>query len=98
MAKKRQRKHQRGRRAARQPSNRRWQWLLGLAVVLIGVGAVLWATWRQSGSLPPGALIAAEQSAPAAPFALLSDAGEQVDLATYLGKQPVVLVFYMGDF
>ena len=31
-------------------------------------------------------------------FTLPSQTGDAVALASYLGRQPVVLVFYMGDF
>jgi peroxiredoxin len=48
--------------------------------------------------VPPGTIIAAEQSAPAPPFTLASASGEPIQLADYLGQQPVVLAFYMGDF
>ncbi|MEE8297196.1 MAG: hypothetical protein V3R26_05130 [Hyphomicrobium sp.] len=97
MAKKRRRKHQGKRRTATQPPRRRL-WLVGLVVVLVGFGTLLWAPWRQPGTVPPNAIIAAEQSVPAPLFTLPSTSGKSVELAAYLGKQPVVLVFYMGDF
>jgi peroxiredoxin len=43
-------------------------------------------------------MIAPEQSVAAPLFSLPSTSGAAVELAAYLGKQPVVLVFYMGDF
>ena len=98
MAKKRQRKNQRGRRLATPPRRRRWPWLVGGAVVLVGVGLLLWSPWPRQGSVPPGTLTAAGQSSLAPHFTLPSASGEQVALADYLGKQAVVLVFYMGDF
>ena len=98
MAKKRQRKNQRGRRLATPPRRHRWPWLVGVAVVLVGVGLLLWSPWSHQASVPPGTLSAAEQSSLAPRFTLPSTSGEQVALADYLGKQAVVLVFYMGDF
>jgi len=98
MAKKRRRKNPRRRSPVTRPPGRRWPWLGGLVVVILGVGTLFWAPWRQPGSVPPGIIIAAEHSTPAPPFSLPSASGAPVDLAAYLGKQPVVLVFYMGDF
>ena len=98
MAKKRRRKQPRGRNATKPLPSRRQPWLVGLAIVILSAVTLLWAPWRQSDSVPPGVIIAAAQSTPALPFTLPSDAGEQINLADYLGKQPVVLVFYMGDF
>ncbi len=97
MAKKRRRKNQGKRRTVtRAPRHRLWP--LGLVVVLVGVGTLLWAPWRRPGTMPPNTIIAAEQSVPAPLFTLPSTSGKPVELAAYLGKQPVVLVFYMGDF
>ena len=98
MAKQRRRKGQRRRRPVTRQPRRHWPWMIGLVILLMGVGTLLWSPWRRQGSVPPGSIIAAEQSPPALPFTLPSASGEQVELATYLGKQPVVLVFYMGDF
>jgi hypothetical protein len=66
--------------------------------IVVGVGTLLWSPWSQPGRVPPGAIIAAEQSAPAPPFTLASASDKQIQLADYLGQQPVVLAFYMGDF
>lgn len=98
MAKQHQRKQPRGRSPVTRPRSRGWSWLVGLAVVITAVGILLWAPWRQPGSVPPGAMITPEQSVAAPLFSLPSTSGAPVDLAAYLGKQPVVLVFYMGDF
>lgn len=96
MAKRRRRKNPNRRRVVRRSRRHRWLWLL--VVMLLGVGLLVWAPWRQQGTIPSGAVIAAEQSTQAPSFTLPSATGKQVDLAAYLGKQPVVLVFYMGDF
>jgi len=98
MAKKHQRKQPRGHSPVTQPRSRGWPGLVGLAVVITGVGILLWAPWRQPGSVPPGTIIAPEQSVSAPLFSLPSTSSAPVELAAYLGKQPVVLVFYMGDF
>ena len=98
MAKKRRRKNQGKRRTVARPPRRRRLWLIGLVVVLVGVGTLLWAPWLQPDTVPPNTIIAAEQSVPAPLFTLQSTSGKPVELAAYLGKQPVVLVFYMGDF
>ena len=98
MAKTRRRKRQQRKRTAAPPPQRRWPWPVAFILLLLGVGALLWFPGRQSGTIPPGTIIAAEHSAPAPPFTLPSTAGERVKLAEYLGEQPVVLVFYMGDF
>jgi hypothetical protein len=98
MAKQRQRKKSRGRRAVTRPPRRRRLWLGGVVVLLLGIGTLLWSPWSRQGTVPPHAIMAAEQSALAPPFTLPSTAGEPLELAAYLGKQSVVLVFYMGDF
>jgi len=98
MAKQRRRTKPRGRSPVRRSRSRRWLWLVGLAVIILGVGTLLWAPWGQPDSVPPGTVIAAEHSVSAPLFTLPSTSGEPVELAAYLGKQPVVLVFYMGDF
>src|SRR5262245_17496507 len=75
---------------------RRWsqrRWLLSIIVVLV-VSGVAWWSWDQRGQQQSHA--AAGSRAPA--FTLPSHTGSAVALASYLGRQPVVLVFYMGDF
>ena len=99
MAKKRRRKPQQRTRTATKLPQRQWPWRVALIIIiLIGVGTLLWSPWSQPGRVPPGAIIAAEQSAPAPLFTLASASGEPIQLADYLGQQPVVLAFYMGDF
>jgi len=98
MAKKRRRKPQQRTRTATKPPQRQWPWRVALIILVVGVGTLLWSPWSQPGRVPPGTIIAAEQSAPAPPFTLASASGEPIQLADYLGQQPVVLAFYMGDF
>lgn len=97
MPKKRRRKNRAKRRTVTRPSRRRL-WLIGLTVVLVGVGALLWGSRQRPGTVPPNAIMAAEHSRRAPLFKLPGTSGKSVDLTAYLGKQPVVLVFYMGDF
>lgn len=81
-ARKRFRRHQR-------------RWLLSLIVVLV-VSGVGWS-WDQQGPGRQTHVQAAEgKRAPA--FTLPSGTGDAVALESYLGHQPVVLVFYMGEF
>ncbi|HEY5864644.1 MAG TPA: hypothetical protein VI542_03690 [Candidatus Tectomicrobia bacterium] len=63
---------------------RRWLVRLIVVVVVSGMG------WWWYGSL------VADDSAPA--FTLPSATGGAVALDQYRGRQPVVLVFYMGEF
>lgn len=57
-----------------------------LAVLAVGVGYLGWR-YGWSG--------AATEGEPAPPFVLESHDGRQVALADYLGRKPVVLLFYM---
>jgi hypothetical protein len=98
MAKQRRRKRSQKKRQVTLPSQRRQPWLMGLILLLMAAGILIWSPWSQPGSVPPGAIIAADQSVPAPPFTLANTTGEQIKLADYLGQQPVVLAFYMGDF
>ena len=73
---------------------RRWLWSLIVVLVVSGVG---WWSWEQQSQGRQTHVQALEgQRAPA--FTLPSGTGDPVALASYLGHQPVVLVFYMGDF
>lgn len=56
---------------------------LALLAVAGGTGAWLWGG---AGASPP----------PAPKFNLLASVGRVITLEEFLGKQPVVLVFYMG--
>jgi hypothetical protein len=63
---------------------RRW-WLSLIGVLIMsGVGWVLYGQ-RGAGDMAPA-------------FTLPSTAGGTVTLNQYRGRQPVVLVFYMGEF
>jgi peroxiredoxin len=77
------------------PTSRR-RWLLRLMLVLsvsgAGVLAWVWQSQREHTNAH------AEEGKRAPAFTLLSQTGAPVALASYLGRQPVVLVFYMGDF
>jgi lipopolysaccharide export system protein LptC len=83
-------------RARKRFRQRQRRWLLTIIVVLV-VSGVGWWSWDQQG---PGrqtrVQAAAGKRAPA--FTLPSATGDSVALESYLGHQPVVLVFYMGDF
>ena len=78
---------------------RRWyqrRWLLSIIVMLVVSGAGWWS-WEQQGQGGQKKSRAAE-GARAPAFTLPSSTGRAVALAPYLGRQPVVLVFYMGEF
>ena len=73
---------------------RRWLWSLIVVVVVSGVG---WWSWeRHSHGGPQQGRAAEGARAPA--FTLPSSTGRPVALGSYLGRQPVVLIFYMGEF
>jgi hypothetical protein len=78
------------------PGNRR-RWLLRLMLVLGVSGAGLWLAWEWQ-SHGGQTNVHADEGKPAPAFTLPSHTGDPVALASYLGRQPVVLVFYMGDF
>lgn len=78
------------------PRNRQ-RWLLRLMLVLAVSGAGVWLAWAwQSQRGHTNAYADEGKHAPA--FTLPSHTGAPVALASSLGRQPVVLVFYMGDF
>jgi hypothetical protein len=75
----------------------RWyqrHWLLSILVVLVVSGAGWWSWEQYSGQQQRRAA----EGARAPAFTLPSHTGSAVALASYLGRQPVVLIFYMGDF
>ena len=78
------------------PGNRR-RWLLRLMAALVVSGAGLWLAWAWQ-SHGGQTNIHADEGKRAPAFTLPSHTGDSVALASYLGRQPVVLVFYMGDF
>ena len=78
------------------PRNRR-RWLLRLMLALGVSGMGLWLAWAWQ-SHGGQTNVHATEGQPASAFTLPSHTGDPVALASYLGRQPVVLVFYMGDF
>ena len=78
------------------PRNRR-RWLLRLMLALGVSGAGLWLAWEWQ-SHGGQTDIHADEGKRAPAFTLPSHTGDSVALTSYLGRQPVVLVFYMGDF
>lgn len=60
-----------------------------IATLLIGSALLFGAT---------GQAFALKEGDKAPPFELPSTTGEQISLANYVGKQPVVLFFYVGAF
>ena len=78
------------------PRNRR-RWLLRLMLALGVSGAGLWLAWAWQ-SHGGQTDIHADEGKRAPAFTLPSHTGDSVALTSYLGRQPVVLVFYMGDF
>jgi len=76
---------------------KRTRWLLGLMAALVVSGAWLLSSWEQQSRKGQFNIHATEgHRAPA--FTLPSQTGDPVALESYLGRQSVVLVFYMGDF
>ena len=71
---------------------RRWLWSLIVVVVVSGVG---WWSWEQYSGQRQSRVVEGSR-APA--FTLPSSTGSPVALGSYLGRQPVVLIFYMGEF
>ena len=78
------------------PRNRR-RWLLRLMLALGVSGMGLWLAWAWQ-SHGGQTNVHATEGQRASAFTLPSHTGDPVALASYLGCQPVVLVFYMGDF
>jgi hypothetical protein len=78
------------------PRNRR-RWLLRLMLALGVSGAGLWLAWEWQ-SHGGQTNIHADEGKRAPAFTLPSHTGDSVALTSYLGRQPVLLVFYMGDF
>ena len=89
------RTHTRVRRHQRRWCLRRWLWSILVVFSVSGVG--WWLTWDQHSHGGQRQSHAVE-GYPAPAFTLPSSTGGSVDLAAYLGRQPVVLIFYMGDF
>jgi cytochrome oxidase Cu insertion factor (SCO1/SenC/PrrC family) len=64
---------------------RRWRWIGIAALLLVAGGAGAWQ-WNERRAAP----------APAPRFNLMASNGNVVTLDDFLGKQEVVLIFYMG--
>lgn len=79
--------HRRHRPAVRR---QRWKRRLMIGAVLVGLvsAGVGYLGWNLGWT-------AAGEGDPAPPFVLPDHRGQQVSLADYLGRQPVVLLFYM---
>jgi hypothetical protein len=78
------------------PKSRR-RWLLRLMLVLGVSGMGLWLAWEWQ-SQRGHTNTHADEGKRAPAFTLPSHTGAPVALTSYLERQPVVLVFYMGDF
>lgn len=82
-----QEKHQKGTRETDcHPLRRHRKWFIGALFSLLTIATV--AAWQWKGTLW------AYKTAPS--FALEASNGQLVSLRDYLGKQEVVLIFYMG--
>jgi hypothetical protein len=87
-ARRKQEERQRGKRNAgpRPVSRHRKKWIVGTLLALVASGAI--AAWWSKGTLW------ASKVAPS--FTLQASNGQLVSLKDYLGKQEVVIIFYMG--
>lgn len=69
------------------PSRRRSKWVVGMVLALVVVGGGLGAwLWNGARAAPE----------PAPKFNLLSSTGRVITIDDFLGKQELVLIFYMG--
>jgi hypothetical protein len=73
---------------------RRWLWSIIVVLIVSGVGWWSWALLVSGGQTN----VHATEGKRAPAFTLPSHTGDSVALVSFLGRQPVVLVFYMGDF
>lgn len=82
-----EKKNRSGREASRAHRRRRRRWIaVGIvALLLVAGGAGAWQ-WNERRGAPE----------PAPRFNLMASTGKTVTLEDFLGKQEVVLIFYMG--
>ena len=71
------------------------RWLVRMLVVVVVSGVGWWLFWAYQGGQQPSH---ATEGTRAPAFTLPSSTGSPVALGSYLGRQPVVLIFYMGEF
>lgn len=76
-------------KTARRPRRRRSHatWWLGLAAAVLLVAGLGYVELRTS---------RVQEGAPAPAFVLQAGGGGHVDIGSYLGRRPVVLLFYMS--
>lgn len=77
---------EKGRPEPRPGMRRRAKWIVGSLVALLVVGGVGAWLWNGARATPE----------PAPRFNLLASTGKVISLDEFLGKQEVVLLFYMG--
>lgn len=77
------------RRREERTRRRRQRWALVSSLLLVAAGALAYLGWTYGW----GGVAAVNQ--PASAFVLEASDGRQVSLADYLGRKPVLLVFYM---
>lgn len=68
------------------PSRRQWKWIVGIFLAFLAIGSIVGA-WLWNGAR------ATPELAPR--FNLLASTGRAISLDEYVGKQEVVLLFYM---
>lgn len=77
--------------------SRRRPWLLGTFIILM-MGGVWSGLLGQHAATTRQAVVSAAEDRMAPAFALPSTTGDAVNSSDYVGQQPVLLAFYMGDF
>ena len=73
--------------AASRSRGRRSKWIVAMLLAILGVGGGL-GTWLWNG--------AGAASTPAPKFNLWASTGRVITIEDFLGKQDLVLIFYMG--
>ena len=78
-------------------TSRRRPWLLGTLMILMMGG--VWSELLGPHAATIGqAVVSAAEDRVAPAFSLPSTTGDAVNSSEYVGQQPVLLAFYMGDF